>query len=95
MTPTELLEALRKLPAAERLAFIEAAIRMTREEMEQGILPASAAQRPGLLPAWTEPPGQRPAPRRSLDDVELDELDQEGKEQGFLQKIFRVFTQEN
>ncbi len=55
-----------------------------------------APQRPRTAPAtWTEVPEQRPDPRFSLDDVELDELDEEGEQQGFLRKIFRVFTQEN
>jgi hypothetical protein len=44
---------------------------------------------------WTEVPEQRPDPRFSLDDVEIDEMDEEGEQQGFLRKIFRVFTQEN
>jgi hypothetical protein len=58
--------------------------------------PTPAAQRPRPAPAsWTETPEQRPDPRFSLDDVEIDELDEEGEQQGFLRKIFRVFTQEN
>lgn len=62
--------------------------------------PPAAAQpappRPRPAPAtWNEPPEPRLDPRYSLDDVELEELDEDGEQQGFLRKIFRVFTQEN
>jgi hypothetical protein len=57
--------------------------------------PVPAAPRPRQPAAtWTEAPEQRPDPRFSLDDVEIDELDEDGEQQGFLRKIFRVFTQE-
>lgn len=95
MTPVEILDALSRLPIAERLLILEAALHMTREEMAQGAAQPPEVRHSGPLPAWTEPPEQQPAPRRSLDDGELDELDQEGEEQGFMRKIFRVFTQEN
>ncbi len=60
--------------------------------------PPAAAQPvpPRPRPAtWAEAPEQRPDPRFSLDDVEIDELDEDSEQQGFLRKIFRVFTQEN
>ncbi len=42
--------------------------------------------------AWggQEPP--RSDPRYSLDDVEVEDLDEEGEDQGLIRKIFRVFT---
>jgi hypothetical protein len=43
-------------------------------------------------PSWggQEPP--RSDPRYSLDDVEVEDLDEEGEDQGLIRKIFRVFT---
>jgi hypothetical protein len=35
MTPAEILEELRRLPASERLSVLEAALHLTREEMRQ------------------------------------------------------------
>jgi hypothetical protein len=35
MTPAEILEELRKLPPSERLGIIEAALHLTRQEMQQ------------------------------------------------------------
>ena len=49
---------------------------------------AGQKQRPA--PNWYQEP--RPDPRYSLDDVEVDDLDEEGDDQGLLRKIFRVFT---
>jgi hypothetical protein len=93
MTPVEILDALSRLPIAERLLVLEAALRMTREEMAQGAAPPPEVRHSGPLSPSAETPEPRPAPRRSLDDVELDALDQEGEEQSFLRKIYRVFTQ--
>ncbi|HEY7350485.1 MAG TPA: tRNA (N6-threonylcarbamoyladenosine(37)-N6)-methyltransferase TrmO [Ktedonobacterales bacterium] len=36
MTPAEILEELKRLPATERLSIIEEALHLTREEMQQG-----------------------------------------------------------
>ncbi|HEY7357952.1 MAG TPA: hypothetical protein VH590_15845 [Ktedonobacterales bacterium] len=44
MTSAEILEELRKLPASERLSILEAALHLTREEMQQG----------AQTPRWTE-----------------------------------------
>ncbi len=45
MEAAELLEALKKLLPAERLAILEAALRLTREEMGQADQPLSKAER--------------------------------------------------
>lgn len=49
---------------------------------------AGQKQRPA--PNWYQEP--QSDPRYSLDDVEIDDLDEEGDDQGLLRKIFRVFT---
>ncbi len=45
MTPTEILEELSKLSATERLAILEAALHLTRQEMRQADQPLSKAER--------------------------------------------------
>ncbi len=44
MTPMEILEELKKLSPSERLGIIEAALHLTRQEMQQGEQP----------PHWTQ-----------------------------------------
>jgi hypothetical protein len=36
MTPAEILEELKRLPATERLSIVEEVLHLTREEMQQG-----------------------------------------------------------
>ncbi|HEY7122404.1 MAG TPA: hypothetical protein VH540_00510 [Ktedonobacterales bacterium] len=94
--PPPVVQARRTEPPAQPTA---------RPQPQPPLAPPAAPQSGGLAaqpvpqrprPAtWTEVPEQRPDPRFSLDDVEIDEMDEEGEQQGFLRKIFRVFTQEN
>lgn len=86
MSPTEILEALSRLPPAERLEVLEAALRLTREEMAQG----TALRRSGPLPASTEKPEQKMAQARERLYASLKEDEEEPAEPSFLQKIFRV-----
>jgi hypothetical protein len=55
--------------------------------------PHAAAQRPRPGGSTWGPQEQpRPDPRYSLDDVEVDDLEEEGEDQGLIRKIFRVFS---
>lgn len=83
MTPIEILDALSRLPPAERLQVLEAALRMAREEMAQGAAPSS----------WGTPE-QKMAQARERSSGPLNEED-ERFGQWLIRKIFRVFTQEN
>ena len=56
MTPTEILEELRKLSAPERLSILEEALHLTREEMQQG----------GQASRWTEEQQQLAQAARAL-----------------------------
>ncbi len=76
MTPTEILEELSKLPATERLAILEAALREAREEMQPGNPTTELTER--------QVPPARERRSGSLDEVE--------GFRGFLLRIFRVFT---
>jgi hypothetical protein len=49
------------------------------------------AAQPPRTSNW-EPQDQRADPRYSLDDVEIEDLEEEGEDQGLIRKIFRVFT---
>jgi len=53
--------------------------------------PYAAAQRPHAASSWGASE-QHPDPRYSLDDVEVEDLEEEGEDQGLIRKIFRVFT---
>ncbi|HEY7350068.1 MAG TPA: hypothetical protein VH599_17250 [Ktedonobacterales bacterium] len=56
--------------------------------------PYAAAQkpRPSGGASWGAQDQPRPDPRYSLDDVEVEDLEEEGEDQGLIRKIFRVFT---
>lgn len=57
--------------------------------------PYAAAPRPRPSnggPAWGGQEAPRSDPRYSLDDVEVEDLEEEGEDQGLIRKIFRVFT---
>ncbi len=84
MTPIEILDALSRLPPAERPLVLEAALHMTREEMAQGAVPPEQSA-----------PEQKMAQAREHLYASLKEDDEEPAELSFLQKVFRVFTQEN
>jgi hypothetical protein len=51
MTYAELLEALKKLTLAERLALMEAVLHLMREELQQGAQPPAAQERSERLAA--------------------------------------------
>jgi len=61
MTRTEILEELKKLTPAERLAVVEAAIRLIREDLQRAMQPLTRAERTkqlaeaaeALLPDYT------------------------------------------
>ncbi len=61
MTQTEILEELKKLTPAERLAVVEAAIRLIREDLQRAMQPLTRADRTkqlaeaaeALLPDYT------------------------------------------
>ncbi len=52
----------------------------------------AAAQRPRPAASTWGTPEQHSDPRYSLDDVEVEDLEEEGEDQGLIRKIFRVFT---
>jgi hypothetical protein len=54
--------------------------------------PKPPQPRPSGAPAWGGQEQPRSDPRYSLDDVEVDDLEEEGEDQGLIRKIFRVFT---
>jgi len=53
---------------------------------------AAPKPRPSGSANWGTQEAQRPDPRYSLDDVEVEDLEDEGEDQGLIRKIFRVFT---
>lgn len=53
---------------------------------------AAPKPRPSGGSNWGMPEPPRPDPRYSLDDVEVEDLEDEGEDQGLIRKIFRVFT---
>jgi hypothetical protein len=69
---------------------------------QQTAVPPSQAQQPyaaapkprpsGAPPTWGGQEQPRSDPRYSLDDVEVEDLEEEGEDQGLIRKIFRVFT---
>ncbi len=58
--------------------------------------PYAAAPKPQPRPSggtgWGSQEQPRSDPRYSLDDVEVEDLEEEGEDQGLIRKIFRVFT---
>lgn len=54
MTQTEILEELKKLPTTERLTIIEAALRLTREDLRQMGPPLTHTERQQQLAAAAE-----------------------------------------
>jgi hypothetical protein len=53
---------------------------------------AAPKPRPSGAANWGVQEAPRPDPRYSLDDVEVEDLEEEGEDQGLIRKIFRVFT---
>lgn len=54
MTQVEVLEELKKFTIPERLTFVEAALRLIREELQQAIQPLTRTQRKRQLAAAAE-----------------------------------------
>ncbi|HEU5369154.1 MAG TPA: hypothetical protein VFU69_11850 [Ktedonobacterales bacterium] len=63
---------------------------------QQAQQPYAAAPKPQPRPSggtgWGSQEQPRSDPRYSLDDVEVEDLEEEGEDQGLIRKIFRVFT---